>query len=205
METPNFVPVNTVGKILDIEYTVTENDLPEALTTYKRACKRLLNPPIWQLLSANLSAEFLLFTNGNNYAERLMQEGDFLRIDIPGPGSKAGDGYDWVRVETIQDNVDKEADESIGITVRSAENPGKPGAGTAHFFKEGASSTFIIKRTGNTINACYYGRNELPNTQNISIIDKLRNGLVAAGALAGISNLQWSALLKGLLAVEIGE
>lgn len=202
--TPAFVPENIEGKPVDIEYKVTEKDLLAAQTTYNRVCKRLLNPPVWKQLAGSLSAEFALFSPDNQPAERLIEKGDYLRIDIPGPGSKAGEGYDWVRVEALQDGVAANADESFGIKLRSSKNPANPGDGTAHFFTENASSTFIVKRQGLTVAMCYYGRNELPNTNNDSMVDKVRNSLVAAGALAGMSNLQWNALAKGLLSDEIG-
>ena len=202
---PEFVPENFEGKPLDIEHSITAADLHEAINTYKRTCARLQNPGVWQQLAGSVGAGFELFSNTNKPAKRLMKKGDFLRIDIPGPGSAVGGGYDWVEVESFEESVAPDAEESFGITLRSSKNPAKPLDGTAHFFKEDASSSFIIKRNGLTVTACYYGRNELPNTNTSSMVDKLRNSLVATGAIAGLSNLQWHALTKGLLAAEIGD
>jgi hypothetical protein len=58
----------------------------------------------------------------------------------------------------------------------------------------------MIIRKGNTIRASYHGRNEKPNLDNPALGDKIRNAVVAIGAMAGISELQWKAFLKGLLA-----
>jgi hypothetical protein len=49
------------------------------------------------------------------------------------------------------------------------------------------------------VTAHYFGRNEEPNTEGLGLTDKIRNVVVAGGALAGMSELQWTALLKGLL------
>ena len=54
-------------------------------------------------------------------------------------------------------------------------------------------------RKAGTVTAHYKGRNESPNTDELALTDKVRNVVVAGGALAGVSELQWRALLKGLL------
>lgn len=198
------VPENETGKALDLEEFVTENSIEEAVTTFKRACKRLLNPPIWHELAGAASASFKILTEKNVDPHRLACVNDYLAIDIPGPGTSAGDGYDWVQVENITENVEPGADESMSVTLKASPNPNKPGEGTAHFFKDGATSTFIIKRKGNTVIASYHGRNETPNIKEKGLGDKIRNTIVAAGALAGISELQWKALIKGFLQKEIG-
>ena len=198
------IPANNVGKAVDLEHCVTEDSIEEAGTTFKRACKRLLNPPVWHQLSGAISASFKLETQSKVDAHRLAQINDFLVIDIPGPGSTAGDGYDWVKVDNIVENADPAAEQSFGMTLKAAPNPDKPEQGIAHFFGEGATSTFIIKRNSHTVTVSYHGRNELPNTKTASFPDKIRNSIIAAGALAGISELQWMALIKGLLQKEIG-
>jgi hypothetical protein len=200
----SLIPVNTLGKALDLESSVTENSVQEAITTFKRTCKRLLNPPVWQELSGSVSASFHLESPVQTRTNRLAEVNDYLKIDIPGPGPVAGKGYDWVQVENIAENADPSADQSYGMTLKASPNPDAPEQGVAHFFSAGATSTFIIKRNGNTVTASYHGRNEMPNTKKASFADKIRNSLIAAGALAGLSEIQWMALLKGLLKKEIG-
>ena len=47
------------------------------------------------------------------------------------------------------------------------------------------------------------GRNEVPNTKEAqTLLARLRNAIVALGAIVGIANLQWSSLAKGLLEPE---
>jgi len=198
------IQVDQSGKAVDLESSVTETSTGEAIDTFNRACKRLLNPPLWQELAGGLSASFSLKSPDGNDADRLAQINDYLQIDIPGPGPSAGNGYDWVKVENIAEQADPDSDESMSITLKPAPNPGQPGKGVAHFFAEGASSTFIVSRKGNTVIVSYHGRNELPNDEEVSYPDKVRNTIIAAGALAGISELQWNALIKGLLQKEIG-
>lgn len=200
----HIIPANRVGKALDLEDSITEKSVEEAINTFKRTCKRLLNPPVWHRLSGNISASFELEIPDRGDANRLAQINDYLLIDVPGPGPSAGSGYDWVQVENITEHADPTADNSFGMTLKTSPNPHKPEQGIAHFFGKGATSTFIIKRNGNTVTSSYHGRNEVPNTKKASFPDKIRNSLIAAGALAGISELQWMALIKGLLQKEIG-
>lgn len=197
------VPENVEGKLVDLEASVKEDNAEEAANTFNRACTRLLNPPIWHELAGALSARFELQTSEGHYPERLAEIGDYLRISIPGPGNSAGDGYDWVQIEAIEENTIQDAVASFAMRVRSSPNPGHAEKGTAHFFKENATSTFIAKMTGNEVVVSYHGRNELPNTEG-DLGDKIRNTIVASGAALGLSELHWKALLNGLLAKEIG-
>ena len=202
-ENASIDPENTKGKSVDLEEKVIEKNPEEGINTFNRACSRLLNPPIWHQLAGTLSAEFELQSPEARNAERLAQVDDYLRINIPAPGNSAGDGYDWVKVEAIEENSLPDAEASFAIRLRSSANPAHTEKGTAHFFKEDATSTFIVKRNGNWVTASYHGRNEVPNTEG-DITDKIRNTVVASGAALGLSELHWKALLKGLLQKEIG-
>ena len=193
------VPENSEGKAVDIEHSVTENTTAEAIDLYKIVCERLLNPSLWQQLAGTASASFALWSGDKEMANRPASAGDYLVIDIPGPGPAAGDGYDWVRVETIQKNILPGTEESLAISLRACANPNNAEKGTAHFFKETATSTFIVKRNGNTVTLSYHGRNETPNTTDVPLRDKVRNTLVAIGSLVGLSELQWNSLVKGML------
>jgi hypothetical protein len=202
-ETPQVVPENVAGKLVDLEASVMEESAEEAENTFNRACTRLLNPPIWHEIAGALSASFELQNSDGQYPERLAEVGDYLKISIPGPGNSAGDGYDWVRVEAIEENTLPEAAASFALRLRSSANPTHAEKGTAHFFTEDATSTFIAKMSGNEVVVSYHGRNEMPNTEG-GLGDKIRNTIVASGAALGLSELHWKALLNGLLAKEIG-
>lgn len=198
------VPENYKGKAVDLEEIKIENDLESAIDTYNRACSRLINPPVWSQIAGVGSATFELIATDGHEAKRLLEQDDLIKIDIPGPGPAAGDGYDWVRVVSLRENIDTAADDSFVITLRTSPNPNHEEQTTAHFFEEDATSTFIIRRKNLTITASYHGRNEVANSSLVSSLDKIRNNLVAAGAKSGISELQWTSLIKGLLKDELG-
>ncbi len=188
------IPANESGKKVDLVEEVEANSTEEATRIYNQARNRLLHPLYWKSITGAVAAGFTPDT-------KHLSAGDYIQIDIPAPGLAAGDGHDWVQVQSIEEGRDPAAEESIAITVevcatRSSEK------GVAHFFAKGATSTFIITRNKNIVKASYHGRNEKPNLQNPGLGDKIRNAVVAIGAMAGVSELQWKALLKGLLSAS---
>ena len=196
------VPENREGKAVDIEHSITEENLQDAITMFRLAYSRIIYPAIWKSLAGAGTASFSIWKAGSSEVQRHVQINDFLRIDIPGPGPVAGEGFDWVKVETLQENIIPHTDESFVMRLRVCANPENQEAGTAHFFTEEATSTFIVKRLGTTVTCSYHGRNEKPNTADVDTADKIRNKLVATGAVAGLSEVQWTALLKGILQKE---
>lgn len=193
------IPVNIAGKAVDIEHSVTEPTEEEAIKTFNRACKRLQNPQVWKEIAGTFSASFHISNSEQSNPQRLTRVSDHLRINIP----SLGKGYDWVRVAAISERADPVDGDEFGIQLRPSVNPDKPHEGIAHFFKKDASSTFIIQRKGKVVKAYYHGRNEVPNTNDVPLVDKVRNKIVAEGALAGVSAVQWKALIKGLLTKEL--
>lgn len=204
LTTSNIIPVNVTGKPTDLQESVVAADIGEAVKTFKRAAMRLKNAHLWHKLCGALSAEIIITGSDGKIVNRLAEKNDYFKIDIPGPGMREGDGYDWVKVLDIQEQMNETGDaEMIALTVGSSGNPATAGNETAHFFKEGATSTFIIQRKGNIVTASYHGRNELPNTDVKRLTDKLRNTVVAIGAYGGLSELQWQALIKSFLDEEV--
>lgn len=197
-------PAHTKGKFVDTEHAVEEPTLEEAIVTYNRACARMLNPPVWEQLTAGKNVSFKLATENEDEVQRLAKEGDYFKIDLPGPGSASGQGYDWVKVETIEENTSPEADDSLAMRLRACSNPHTEEEGIAHFFQEDATSTFIVRRKDKKVSFSYHGRNEVSNTAEVPVLDKMRNAVVALGAEAGLSDVFWSALVKAMLQKEIG-
>ena len=199
------VPDNYIGKPTNLSNSLMFPTREEAIVCYNRASKRLLNPPIWHKLTGWASAHFLLIGPDAEEKERLAEENDYFRLDIPGPGSAAGNGFDWVVVEKVATHSNPSGtSEWTFLKVHPCSNPKNPEGKTAHFFKSQASSSFIVERNGNIVTSRYHGRNETPNTGTGSIIDDIRNGIVAGLSAAGLSEAQWYALLKGFLSAEIG-
>ena len=197
---PDIVPVQKEGKETNIEYSISLESRESAQKTFKSAYGRLLLVNDWESICGSSSANFSLTDHLGYEITRSASEGDHFKIDIPGPGSVEGRGYDWVRIEKIEEHIDCEKDiESIAMRVRPAPNPKTPGEKIAHFFKDDATSSFVVTREGNKVTAAIYGRNEKPNTGINNLIDKVRNTVIAISALAGISSMQWENLAKGLI------
>lgn len=197
------IPPEIKGKNINLEKSVELDTNDEAVYVFKRACNRMLNPASWHKLCGSASAEFTLNNEKAEEEHRLAKKGDLFKIDIPGPGPSGGDGYDWVRVEFVEeiDNPGRD-EESCGMKLRASQPPFNEGKDTAHFFKEDATSSFVISRVKNKVSASYHGRNEIPNTSTDNNADNIRNSMIAIGAFAGLSELQWSTLLKGFLENE---
>jgi len=191
----NMIPENETGVQTNTESSVEFSDEAKAKEFYEVVKNRLLQVNQWQELAGPLSAEFQLTDESGRPVSRWAQAGDHIRIDIPGPRSVRGDGNDWVQIEEIN-----EAKDCVSIHVRPAPNPLDENEEVAHFFSDEASSSFIVKRESNKVTAGVYGRNEKPNTDAKGLIDKLRNTIVAAGAITGFSKMQWKKLVEGMVA-----
>jgi hypothetical protein len=192
------VPPQSGGAKKDIEHTVKAADDNDARKLFMIARNRLLDVNNWHKVAGPASARFYLSDAHGNTLDRTVEKGDYIKIDLPGPGSSEGHGFDWVYIEAIEDKSNSEGyDENIAIRVRPTSPP--KGENVAHFFKESATSTFIVERAGNTVTAGEFGRNEKPNTETDNFIDKVRNVLVGGTAIAGLSNVQWKSLVKGLI------
>ncbi len=129
------------------------------------------------------------------------QPGDYIRIGLPAPGSPAGEGYDWVRVELVETLDDPAGEhEHFALRVRLSDNPRNNRDDVAHFYTDAATSTFLVERNGHVVTAGVHGRNEVPNVEQAeSLVDKARNTLVALPALAGLAKMQWTSLIQGVL------
>jgi hypothetical protein len=197
----DIIPKQETGGKTDVHEKVHMEDEKQAAAFFQVVKKRLLDVNQWHALAGKLSAAFRLIDENGNPASRDAQVGDYFKINIPAPGPSSGEGFDWVRIEAIDGNSDDEKEtESLGITVRPCKAPAGEGDGkVAHFFNDTATSTFIVERSGKTIQAAVHGRNETPNADQHTVKDKARNMLVAIGAIAGFSNPQWKSLVKGLL------
>jgi hypothetical protein len=192
------IPKQEKGGQLDVYSDTALESLGDATHFFEVVKTRLLDINLWDEVCKAPSATFRLINNKNQEIIGLAKEGDYIRINIPGPGTKTGEGFDWVRIESI--TVQKaESTELLSITVRPCNHPLKPKYLIAHFFTERASSTFQIKRMNNKIYAAVHGRNELINNKVGNLLDRIRNTLVGLGAKLGISYPQWKLLVEGLV------
>lgn len=170
----------------------------EAMDFYAMVCERLNDVNRWgQISKVSLSA-FRLFSKDGMLVSGKVQQGDYIRIDIPGPGLEIGQGYDWVQVEKVSHNVIPDGN-LFTIKVRPSINPLSKNGRTAHFLSPCATSTFQVRRSGLTVTAEEHARNEKANLQTGSFLGNLRNFLVGTAARFGLSYPQWKSLVKGLV------
>jgi hypothetical protein len=194
------VPENTQGKATDLEHSISLSTATEAINRFAIAKKRLFHPERWHKFAGKLTAVFNPVSIKGMEKNTAIELYEYIKIDIPGPGPSTGGHFDWVYISKIKDDFITGADESVGIQLKPCANPFGAKQNTAHFFNNAASSTFIIQREGIALRAFYHGRNEVPNNENVDFGDKIRNSIVAMAAMAGLSELQWKALITGFLA-----
>lgn len=194
----NEIPIQDEGSEMDVYEKVTFKDEAAAKAFYPVVRERLLQVYNWDKWSGFPTATFTLTDPKGKELRRHVAEGDYFKINIPGPGSAAGDGYDWVQVEWIREEQSATL-QKIVIRVRPAANPLHPETETAHFFKDKATSTFTVYRNGMEVHAEVHGRNEVPNADTPVLINNVRNVLVGWMAKLGFSYPQWKKLVIGLL------
>ena len=192
------IPQQQEGSKMDIYAHKDFNNTAAAKACYAQAKTKLMEVYRWYEVCEVPVSTFMLTDTAGNEVKRWAQEGDYLKIDIPGPGTSTGDGYDWVKVESILEESTPDTD-VISMTVRPAANPQHVDDDTAHFFQDSATSTFQVKRVGTTLHAEVHGRNEQPNTATDQVLDNVRNTLVGWSAKLGLSFPQWKSLVSGLV------
>ncbi|MEV4885154.1 hypothetical protein MRBLMN1_003689 [Chitinophaga ginsengisegetis] len=195
-----FIPAQYTGEATTTSEVKTLVHEAAARDFFKTAVGRLLDVNNWATLSGSMSSGFQLTDLAGKPAAGDAETGMYIRIDIPGPGTNAGKGFDWVKIEQKEHVVLNEHQEVFFIRARPSEHPIQKSAGIAHFLRKEASSSFVLVRNNAEITATVYGRNEVPNTQTNDLGDRIRNAVVGATGAVGISKLQWKALVNGLLA-----
>lgn len=198
---PHFLPAQerSVGKALS--HTVQRETLDDAEEDFLDAKDRLLHVSDWHTLTVPSLARFTLCDARGHAVNRAARLGDFIRIAIPGPAHAGeSDGDDWVHIEALAyDDYPDEDRECVALQVRPAASPLAPAVIPQHFFSAEATSTFSVERRGMQLISGYWGRNEVPNTAGEGILDTVRNVAVAVGGMLGMSDVQWKALVRGLL------
>jgi len=194
------VPTQKEGLEKNIAHAVTAKTVEDAEDWFLDAKEKLLDVNNWKRYATTLGAEFRLTDAVGKPVNRQARKGDHIRIDIPGPGSEAGSGFDWVAIEAIEYDDYPDVDmETLAMRVRPSDNPmDRNNTDTAHFFSDNATSTFVIERRVTHLSVQYFGRNETANKDG-SIIDKVRNVALATGAWLGMSDAQWTSLVKGII------
>jgi hypothetical protein len=188
------------GSATDFVESRDYRTIKEAHESFKKAARRLLLINEWDQYAGVGSAVFSLTNNQGQEADGYAQEGALFNINLPVPGSDAGDGLEWVMIERLEALEDEHAiEEYVAMLVRPIPDPRKADAEIAHFYKDVATSAFVVKRTGKTVSAAVHGRNETPNNADVGLHDKIRNTIVALSARIGLAGPQWKKLVNGFL------
>ncbi|MFY1046675.1 hypothetical protein [Chryseobacterium sp. GP-SGM7] len=189
------VPKHIKGSFHDTESKKevgNSHDLDLQFTILK---KRFLSINQWRDYCKESKTDFRLCDSAGKYVERFPQLGDYIRIDIPGPGGTEGRSFDWVQITSI----DLANPDVVIIQCRPSKDPVKENTRKiAHFYSHIATSTFIISKEKNGIKAGIYGRNEYPNLKS-GFFNSVRNIMIAIGGMLGFSKIQWECLTKGLV------
>jgi hypothetical protein len=192
------VPEQHTGGKIDSTAKAEFDTLEQAQQFYQIARQRLLNISDWGNICKVPLSTFMLTDEAGHPVNREAREGDYVKIDIPGLGTETGDGFDWVRIEKIAEEIRSEY-QLISMQARPTANPMHQEEEIAHFFTGESTSTFQVKQIGTIVSAEEHGRNEVPNTNTSSTIDKIRNTLVGWSARIGLSYPQWKSLVKGII------
>lgn len=196
----DLIPEQHTGLPIDTEESVQLNTDEDAVALFRKASKKLLDVNNWHSIAGDFSARFQLFAPASCTAvDGFAASGLYFRIEIPGPGTSTGDGFDWVIIEDVLENHTEDT-AVTGIRVRPASNPlHLASEETAHFYDKDATSTFVVIREGRKVKSGIYDRNTKPNTKGDTLLDKARGLLTGtAGVLIG-SRIQWRNLAIGLL------
>ena len=168
---------------------------------FTAARDRLLDINNWFNLNHKIGANFALFhPDGTACKEGPAKPGLYIRIDIPGPGNPAGEGYDWVRIEEVKE-LPGTTEAGAGIRVRPSPAPGADEDEVAHFYDPQSTSTFVVYKQGGQVHAVIYDQNTKVNTKGKSILNKIRNILIGSGAITVFSKIQWELLTDGFLGI----
>ncbi|MEJ7646435.1 MAG: hypothetical protein WKF87_17690 [Chryseolinea sp.] len=197
-ETNQIVPEQITGKAIDATGSVEFNNERNAKEFFTIAKRRLKNVNDWADLAKVPSAIFKIVGTDGQEVDRAVKKGDYFKINVPGPGSSTGDGFDWVIVEDVEDKIDT-GGESFGFRVRPTENPNNLKKDIAHFYSEESTSSFLVTRVGCVVSAAVKDRNTKPNENADSTIDKIRDAVVGAAGVFSFSKIQWQGLVDGLL------
>jgi hypothetical protein len=192
------VPDQQTGKAIDAESSIELTDENEARVFFTEVKSRLQNVNRWHEYAGELLASFQLVDKNGVEVQREARKDDYFKIDIPGPGTKTGAGFDWVQIED-ESYTSSPDGEQFGFRVRPTDNPQSKEKDVAHFYSKESTSTFIAQRVGNKITVSIHDRNTKPNTDADRTSDKVRDAVVGTAGAISFSKIQWQNLTDGIL------
>jgi len=185
-------------KAKDKEYSSVRSftDEVSAKMEFSRVKERLFDVNKWSKIPGIANAVFELYTrDGQRLNRHHAEEGDFIKIDLPGPLP-----FNWVKVTGRSEGEDN-AEFTVQPTYDPTENDDR--TVTDHFFQDRARSIFRVERNGREISAMEIGLNEAINNQKEEAGEKgLINTLVSEGGWAAFQKYQWKNLTDYLVGIR---
>ncbi|GGN03695.1 hypothetical protein GCM10010967_43140 [Dyadobacter beijingensis] len=195
------VPENYRGDSITAECFREFENTDAARACFRESAMKLMDVDHWHEWATEMLGRFVISDVFGNPVGGTAREGLLIRINIPGPGSSSGKGYDWVRIEEIA-RMASGTVESLAMRVRPVSAPGSDEKEPAHFYDSQSTSTFTLTRENAVVTAAIYDRNIVSNTTPESLIDKLRNAIAGFFGKKAFSKIQWQVLVEGLLKVR---
>lgn len=174
----------------------------QAANRYLILRERLMDINRWGDFANKLKAIFCLTDfNGVSINFRKPEAGNLIRMQLSGPPNIDGSGYNWVRIEQIENAIDDlNKIEWMKLKVRPLENPfDKKEEHLASLYQIDSSSTFVIIRDNLTVWIFELGSHKIINSKLKFAIKNAHNTLVAFAAFAGVSTSQWKLLVSGIM------
>lgn len=162
--------------------------------------ERLLSINHWKDYCGKASADFKVFTPDGEFSHKSPRTGDYIRIDIPGPGDVKNKGYDWVEITEMTDKyLDVDELESYLIISQPSKAPKNKNGQIAHFYSKDSTASFRIARGANFVRIGIYGRNEKPNFRKKNIFNKIRSFLISFGGFSQFTKIEWKCVAESLI------
>lgn len=195
------LPVNKKGSTNDSFAYQELTDAVQASSYFINLKKRLLSVSMWSKFAGGENFVFeLTDSQGKLKADPPLVE-DKIRIQLPGPKDQEGLGFDWVEVVRMEEGNFNDVEFYL-LEVSPCDCPYQDSDATAHFYWENATNTFVIAKQENIVQVSIHGRNEVPNTADQNMIDKIRNFLMANTGIIGGSKIQWEIFTDNLMKEE---
>ena len=197
----NKIPKHEIGAESKAISKIVFDTVELAKNHFEIVKKRFLDVNSWELFAGKNKAKFTLRNQEGELILNQPKVGNYITIEVPLLPNKDKDHFDWVKIEVYEEEK-KEDYEAIYIRVRPTSNPTNATDETIHFLDSKATSNFFIRRNEMEISAEIYAINEIPNFEDKTISEKIRNKAVALGGMLFGSKLQWEGLTGGLIRRE---
>ena len=193
------IPSQIQGEHQDIVSMLCADTIELAIQNFKKVLLRFRAINDWNTYSDQVKTKFTLIDSETKLPTIELKQNNFIKIDIPGPGNPSGKGYDWTKIINIQNEIETRENPFAAITIRPCANPESEDDNVAHFYTEDSTNTFIVRRVGTCIYAEVHGRNQQENTDDLPVLDTIRNKAITVGANLGLGGLNWITFTNALL------